>query len=155
VNDNESKPLGSDPRKKGEQPIEDDLEYFFQTKGAKLKMASRDDDDDKKEEEEEHDEDMDFEQSQNKVEYVVQESQELDPNDLEKYYRSSENYYQDNKEEEHYSSNYGPEMITMEDLVWHQKKEEIEVVDECHSYQYWKIEEQFDLELLLKEQNMA
>ncbi len=76
MNSVESKPLASDPRKKNENgdQVEDDIEYFFKIKSFqqnKLKTATADNgskaEDDNEEEEE--GEDMDFETSQNKVEY--------------------------------------------------------------------------------------
>ena len=144
VNDNESKPLGSDPRKKGEQPIEDDLEYFFQTKGAKLKMASSQDDQDDDDNEKDHDEDLDFEQSQNKVEYEENHQEDgQDNHDLEKYYRNVDvekhdynvdHYYSNEWDDGNHNEGYGSgKPITLDELEM-PKKEEMEVMDQFHQY---------------------
>ena len=64
----ENKPLASDPRKKGQTSAEDDIEYFFKIKEfqqTKIKAAYKN----SAQEEKKQEEDVDFEKSQNNVEY--------------------------------------------------------------------------------------
>ena len=64
VNKLESQPLASDPRKKGKDNAEEDIEFFFKIKSnfsnVKMKSTSSASDDNKDDNDEEEEEELDF-----------------------------------------------------------------------------------------------
>lgn len=146
----ENKPLVNDPRKKGSVSNDEDLEFFFKLKNFNPTKRNETKEDNKEENEEEEEEQLDYESNKYAAQKDEEDNKEFEDlicheeNDhIEEDQNELHKYFSNNRDDEEQ-----PQVLSMQDLEATTKQDE---QPEYYAYNYWKTEEQYNIDDLLQD----